>query len=356
MVTQEKYLAEKRIVEESLEKNDRHFFKRHEPEEIFQQPQMRFKARNRIERVFDTINEQSYGKVDRNVILKSFKTKLKKKIGFQNYTDILEQQLPKYLIYNINKLKNEREKENKTEEEEYSDEEKRYFIRTDTNFFTEKDKADRKSISQSNFYKNYVAKNQSASQAMKLLSEKNNVKTHFKGASNFAMVHAKKQHSPEQPKLDLTKEQSNIEELHAKTQEQASPSSIRSKKRFPTNHINSHNEKLNSIINDDLNKDIIKNFPLLYNVNTNNILKEKKFTDQTVLQKLKRMSERPFLVEEKKEDPKKKKKIDFKKIFKKKTDPNEEVTNNKLLSSRFIGDIYKVSIDYFEEELKKKGM
>ena len=72
-------MNERRVIEESLERNEKSGLRRNETEETFVQPQMRFKARNRIERVFDTINEQSYGKVDRNIILTHFKTKLKKK-------------------------------------------------------------------------------------------------------------------------------------------------------------------------------------------------------------------------------------------------------------------------------------
>ena len=224
-------MNERRVIEESLERNEKSGLRRNETEETFVQPQMRFKARNRIERVFDTINEQSYGKVDRNIILTHFKTKLKKKIGYQNYTEYLEQQLPKYLTYNIKNLRNERENEAKSEENTV-DEEQRFFIRTDTNFFNPNDKKkDRKANSQSDFYKDYIKKNQSASQAMKLLSEYH-VKTHFKGASNFAIVNS---HKPTTSlKIFNFSQEATSPEL--KVKRTASPTmSIKAKKKFPTN-------------------------------------------------------------------------------------------------------------------------
>ena len=36
--------------------------------------------------------------------------------------------------------------------------------------------------------------------------------------------------------------------------------------------------------------------------------------------------------------------------------PNEEIPQGSLISSRFVGDIYKASMDYFEKEHKKKSI
>lgn len=307
---------------------------------------MRFKARNTIERVFDVINQQNFGRVDRKLILSVFKNKLKKDEGYSNYTEYLEEQLPKYLIYNINKLKDEREKE-EGEAGEFEDDETKFFIKTDNNFYDSKDGGERQSTVASTIYRNYMARNQSASLAMKLLNDYH-VKTHFKGASNLLLNKPKKSDSP--PLINLNKD---FPKNEFKKSEHTIKSCLEPKKnKLPTNTISINNEKITSIINDDLNKDIIKNFPLLYNVNSNNILKEKGSNDSELLIKLKKMSEKPTLRDENNDDKRKKKKVDFKNIFKNKE--SENPTSQKSNNPKNFMETYNASFNYFEEEFKKK--
>jgi hypothetical protein len=108
-------------------------------------------------------------------------------------------------------------------------------------------------------------------------------------------------------------------------------------------------------MSDEISNDIIKSFPLLYNVNNNNILKEKNLTDNEILTKLKKMSEKPFIIDENNDDKPKKKKVDFKKIFKKKDQSNNiNHQNSKLNKVKIFTDVVKTSINFFEEEIRKK--
>lgn len=340
-------MNERKIIEESVEKHQKSIKKRKEDVKfLFQQPQMRFKARNTIERVFDVINDQSYGKIDKKFILSQFRTKLKKNVVSSNYTDYLEDQLPKYLTYNIIKLKDERLKE-EGEEGEFEDDEQKYFIRTETNF-TKNKVGNRVTNNADTVYNKYIERNKSASQAMNLLSDYH-VKTHFKGASNFLLSKEKKSDSPKMINLNLEfpKNQQYINNNKKKQ------SSNTNEKKLPTNSINSNNNIITTIMSDEISNDIIKSFPLLYNFNSNKILKEKKNIDNEILSQLKTMSEKPFIFDENSDDKPKKKKVDFKKIFKQK-DPNNNSLNNKLNKVTIFPDAVKTSTNFFEEEIRNK--
>jgi len=177
----DKYQQEKTDIEELLSAREEEKLLKRKQEEEFVQPQMMFTARNRIERVFDAINEHSFGKLDRNLLLETLNKKMKKSFHAKNYTELLEHQLPKYLRQNINKLKKENVKEEKTEEK---DDEDRFFIKTETNFFVP-EKIDKKFLV--TLDKNFYKRNQSSTQAKKILGEYHH-KTHFRGASNFALM------------------------------------------------------------------------------------------------------------------------------------------------------------------------
>ncbi len=337
------------MIEESLEKHQKSNKKRKEHEyNSFQQPQMRFKARNTIERVYDVINEQSFGRIDKKLILSHFKTKLKKNNVSSNYTDYLEDQLPKYLTYNINKLKDERLKE-EGEEGEFEDDEHKYFIRTDSNFFKNKE-GNRVTNNADTVYHKYIERNKSASQAMNLLSDYH-VKTHFKGASNLLLSKQKNIETPNIINLNI-----EFPKNHQNTNDNQKKTFINNnEKKLPTNSINSNNNIITSIMSDEISNDIIKSFPLLYNVNNNNILKEKNLTDNEILTKLKKMSEKPFIIDENNDDKPKKKKVDFKKIFRQKDQSNNNNNqNSKLNKVKIFSDVVKTSINFFEEEIRKK--
>lgn len=342
----ERYLDERKTIEESLLRHQKSLNKKEHEDIKFLQPQMRFKARNTIERVYDVINEQSFGRIDKKLILSQFKTKLKKNDVDSNYTDYLEQQLPKYLTYNIHKLNDERLKE-EGQEGEYEDDEHKYFIRTDTDFYKNKE-GNRVTNNADTVYHKYIERNKSASQAMTLLSDYH-VKTHFKGASNFLLSKVKKSDSPKIINLNV-----EFPKNQPKTNDDQNKASTNSnEKKLPTNSISLNNNIITTIMTDDISNDVIKNFPLLYNVNSNNILKEKTLNDNEILFKLKKMSEKPFLLDENNEDKPKKKKVDFRKIFKQK-DPNTTNHNNKLNKASMFSDVVKSSMNYFEEEIRRK--
>ena len=329
---------EKRSTEASVDKKD---LNRKDSFEKFVQPQMRFKARNRIERVFDVINDQSFGKLDRNLVLSHLKTRLKRKVGVKNYTEYLEQQLPKYLSTNILKLNKERENERKKGE---GDDEEKFFIRTFTNFYNDgqNQRNSLNSTTKSIIKQNLNSSIQESSQAMNLLND-NHIKTHFKAACNYAVINQKKL---EMPKIVNS---NNLFQSNHQKSISRNKSQNKSQKNFPQNSLIKNNDKITSLLKEDMNKDMIKNLTILYTDNTNNELKENNGFDEDVLKKLKKMAEKPFLNEKPEINKPKDTKAILRRIFKRKK-------NNNILNTRFGGDIYRTSMEYFEKENKSKSI
>ena len=182
-----------------------------------------------------------------------------------NYTEFLEQQLPKFLTRSISNLNKERENENKAKG---VDEELRFFIKTDTNYLFE----NRKRASLINLFKQNFETNQENSQAKNLLSE-HNMNTHFKGASNLAMINSNIPETPRLPKIDKM--------FNARIIGKSSlNASIKPQKNFTQSTFAKNNDKIASLLNEEINKHLIKSIKLLYNDNTNKILNDKNTCDK----------------------------------------------------------------------------
>lgn len=134
------------------------------------QPEMRFKPRTDLERIFDEINKNSYRKIDKNIIEKQFKTIEMNSIRkFNNENE-----------HSINQGKDEifDYKEAGKNENNFKDE--LDHLENDKEK-TEKKKAE---IDKKNKLLNKIQKKELNSQAKNLMKEFHN-KTHFKGVSSM---------------------------------------------------------------------------------------------------------------------------------------------------------------------------
>ena len=307
---------------------------------------MRFKARNHIERIFDVINEQSYGKVDKRIIISHLKTSIKSKEGVHNKTEYIEQQLPKYLTRNILNLNKEREKNN----EFGDDDEKRFFNHTDKNLFNEKIKTDNLMMkTANNFLKNSLtATNQDGIKSKNILTDYH-MKTHFKGVSNLAILNYRKQlnlQDVNNNKIFKDKNESKLSLFKSKNL----------KKDLPQNSFNLNNEKISSLLNDEGTKDIILNCASLYNENVNENSEEKNYFNKDTLQILKKISEKPFLKEEQESIESKsiKKKFLFQKQFN--IVKSFAIEESNLSNFRLKGNLNREYHDNLENSINKKSI